>query len=222
MAKKWNNLLQEIPMQYPVNLAGFEGRNLVVETSAWSTPKLLIDGHLAPSGPKRNQYAIKPNNSPHEVLVELKTKFPDPIPVVMANGNEHRIAEPLGPFATIWAMIPLVLIFVGGAIGGLLGGLAAAVNLQAMRSDLPITARYAISGIFSFSAFIIWLTIAMSIQGTLNPSSTQANAPAPPEMLTANGAAPGTISSGSLVPNAVPTLSATPAPGFGATGGAIQ
>lgn len=211
-------------MQYPVNVPGFEGRNMVVETSVWSTPKLLVDGGPAPKGPKRNQYAIKPHNSNHEVLVELKTKFPDSIPVVYANGNEYHIAEPLSTSAMIWAAAPLLLMFVGGAIGGLLGGLAAFANMQAMRSDLPIPARYGISGVFSFAAFIIWLTIALSIQGTLNPSSTQASAPITPDtiMTSPNGAVPSGISPSTLVPNAIPTINATPAPGFAAGGGSIS
>lgn len=196
-------------MQFPVDVPGFEGRNLVVETSAWSTPKLLVDGRPAPRGPKRNQYAIKPNNSNHEVLVELKTTFPDSIPVVYANGNEYRIAEPLSQIALIWAVVPLLLLFVGVVtggmlLGGILGGLATAANIQAMRSNLSIPTRYIISGIFSFAALMFWLTINMSLNGTLYPSSTQVSVPAAPEtVVTANSVT-------------------TPTSGFGTSGEAIS
>ena len=58
---------------------------------------------------------------------------------------------------------PLILVGIGGAIGGGLGGAAYAINLKIYQSTLPIAAKVALNILTGLSAFGIWLAIAMLI-----------------------------------------------------------
>ena len=68
---------------------------------------------------------------------------------------------------------PLVLVFIGGAIGGGLGGAAYGINVLIYRSKLPLFIKIIFNIAIGLAAVIIWYTIAMAI-------SRQWQAPAPP------------------------------------------
>ena len=51
----------------------------------------------------------------------------------------------LTTFEQVVCAVPLVLIFVGGAIGGAAGGLAWAINQKIMRGNAPAPMRYGLT-----------------------------------------------------------------------------
>ena len=61
---------------------------------------------------------------------------------------------------------PLVLVLVGGAIGGGLGGAAYAVNVAIYKSKLPVIAKVALNLVVGVAAIGIWLAIALAIQSS--------------------------------------------------------
>ena len=149
-------------MEYPLTLPGFEGRRLVVQTGGlFSGSKLMIDGRPAPKGPKRRQLLLRRDDGA-EVIAQLRTtNFVDPVPQVVIDGQTIALAEPLKWYHWLWAGLPLSLVFIGGLLGGISGGLATYVNGRIFRSDLSGFAKYAVAGFFSVSAVIAYFVLGI-------------------------------------------------------------
>lgn len=62
---------------------------------------------------------------------------------------------------------PLLLVVLGGAIGGLMGGLAYGVNMYIYKSKLPAGAKIALNIITGCAAIMIWLLIAVALGATV-------------------------------------------------------
>ena len=58
---------------------------------------------------------------------------------------------------------PLVLMFVGGAVGGGLGGAAYGINTAIYKSNFPTAAKIALNAMTGLAAIGIWLAIAITI-----------------------------------------------------------
>jgi hypothetical protein len=59
---------------------------------------------------------------------------------------------------------PLFLLFIGGAIGGLLGGAAYGVNMSLYKSNLPGAFKVVLNLLVGMLAIGIWLTIALMLR----------------------------------------------------------
>lgn len=149
-------------MEYPVDIAGFEDRQIVVKGGGFfSGPKLLVDGQPAPKGPKRGQLLLRRNDGT-EVIAQLRsTNFIDPIPQIIVDGQTIRIAEPLEWYQWLWAGIPVALVFVGGLLGGLCGGIATVINGRVFRSEMNSLAKYVLTGVVSVVAVIAYFVAAI-------------------------------------------------------------
>lgn len=62
---------------------------------------------------------------------------------------------------------PLLLVFVGGAIGGAFGGLAYALNLSIYKSSLPGPLKIILNPIIGIAAFVLWFVISLIIRQAL-------------------------------------------------------
>jgi hypothetical protein len=138
-------------MRYQANLAGLSDRRIEVESSIFGGSKLLVDGQPAPRGSKRSQFLVRATDG-RDSVVELKTVLPDPVPQVLWAGQVIRLEEPLAWYQWLWVCIPLVLMFVGGAIGGLIGAVAATINARVLRSKMSGILRYITTAIISVAA----------------------------------------------------------------------
>jgi hypothetical protein len=146
-------------MRYTVNLAGLADRKVEVESSVFRAPRVLVDGQPAPKGPKRAQFLVRGTDGRDSVL-ELKTKVPDPVPQVLWAGQTIKLEESLKWYQWVWSGVPLLLLFLGGAIGGVVGGVAVTLNVRILRSRMSGTGRYAVTALVSVAAFGIYLAIA--------------------------------------------------------------
>jgi hypothetical protein len=143
-------------MRIPLEINGVSG-SLEVEPAGWFRPaRLFLDGQPAPKGPKRNQYLISQDDGISKLL-QLKQVFIDPVPQVLLDGELIQLAEPLSVFQWIWSAIPIVLIFLGGAIGGGIGGAAFWINTRIFRSEMSNTEQYILCGLVSGIAFFVYL-----------------------------------------------------------------
>jgi hypothetical protein len=148
-------------MQYYVPAEGFEGRQLVVQSAGFlSGPRLMLDGQPAPKGPKRGQLVLRRNDGV-DVIAQLRGLFVDPIPQVTVDGKTIKIAEPLPWYVWVWSGLPLVLLFMGGALGGGLGAAAMMINGRIFRSDIHGALKFAITGAISLVTTLFFFTLAI-------------------------------------------------------------
>jgi hypothetical protein len=145
----------------PVMVEGFEGRQLAVQPAGlFTSSKLFVDGQPAPPGAKRGQVLLRRNDG-REVVASFKNSLPDPVPLLVVDGKEIRLAEPLAWYEWIWVGMPLVLILLGGAVGGALGGVATVINAHLFRSPVSGVTKYVLSGLVSFACVAGWLVVGV-------------------------------------------------------------
>ncbi|MSP40940.1 MAG: hypothetical protein EXR70_20825 [Deltaproteobacteria bacterium] len=149
-------------MQLEVQHAGFTAQRLAVETAEWFRgPRLLVNGSVAAK--KKGCYTVK-TDSGADLAIWLKYNFLDPIPKVKIGDESMELASPLKWHEYVWIGIPIALVFVGGAIGGLAGGLGAHANGRLFRSDRGPIAKYGLSALISLAAGIVYVALATTFQ----------------------------------------------------------
>ena len=147
-------------MRYPLTVPGMEGHNIQVTTATLlKPPQVLIDDFPAPEGSKKGEFLIyRPDGTTATLLL---TGHPlDIVPQVRVNGRRLELTEPLEWHEWLLIGLPLVLLFLG-VVGGVLGGIAAVVNVYLVRSSQPAVVRSLSALGMAFLAFAVVLPIAV-------------------------------------------------------------
>jgi len=148
-------------MDIPVQLPGMEGQTVALRLAgAFSGAQLVLNGRALP---KRNGLVQLRSNAGSTLAVKFKNRFLDPIPNLIVGGQTIQLVPPLEWYQYVWMGIPIVLLFVGGALGGLCGGLAVAVSSRVFRSDLSAGMKYGLTGLISGAAFITYFIVAATV-----------------------------------------------------------
>ena len=148
-------------MQHYVHAEGFEGRQLVVESAGFfSGPRLMLDGQPASKGPKRGQLLLRRNDGV-DVIAQLRGVFVDPIPQVTVDGKTIKIAEPLAWYVWLWGGLPILLLFIGGALGGGLGAAAMMINGRIFRADMHGALKFALTGVISLVTTLVFFALGI-------------------------------------------------------------
>ena len=151
-------------MEFPLSVPGFEGRNLTVKAAGlFSGPKIFIDGEPAGKGPKAGQLVLRRNDG-SQAIARLRNNIIDPVPTITIDEKPVKVAEPLKWYEWLWAGLPVVLVFVGGLLGGLCGGVAAYANGHILRSGLNGVVKFLVTGAISFVAVVIYLILGIALQ----------------------------------------------------------
>lgn len=159
------------PNQSFIQIPGFEARRIVFQRAGFfSSPKLFIDGQEAQIGEKKGQYLLCANNG-SRVKAYFRSMFLDPIPKLVVGEQTILIAEPFKPYEWFIVGLPFVLVIFGGAIGGMLGGIAAATNGYIFRSKLDTAIKYlACMGTLVISS-VSYLVLAVVITLIFDPNA---------------------------------------------------
>ena len=154
-------------MQLAIQHPAFKEQRLVVETAHWFRgPRLLLNGTVVPK--KNGRYTVAADSGA-EIAIQMKYNYLDPIPKVKVGDETAELASPLKWYEYVWIGIPIVLVFSGGAIGGLVGAMGATASGRVFRSGRGSFAKYGLSAAISlgaFVAFVILATVFQSLVGT--------------------------------------------------------
>ena len=146
-------------MEYRVDHPGFRRQTLTVFVNGFSSPRLLLDG--APVEGRRQVYELL-DDAGQTVTLTLKPGFPDILPkVIFAGEPALALGPPLPWYAWVLAALPMTLTVAGGALGGALGGMAAATTLIAFRRDFSTPTKIAIGLGCGFAASVVYFVIAL-------------------------------------------------------------
>jgi hypothetical protein len=169
-------------MPYPLTVPGFEGRQLMIELPGiFSGARLAIDGHPAPKGPRRGEYLLRRPDGTSAIARLKASNFLDPLPQAMIDGLPYNAAPPLKWYQWVWIALPLFLVFIGGAIGGGLGGLATALNGRVFRTGSSTVVRYLLTSLITEVAVVGYFVTASLISSTFLAPAPQAAAVEPKE-----------------------------------------
>jgi hypothetical protein len=154
-------------MDYQVDrIPGFESRKVVVRSSEmFSGPKLLIDDEVIQGN--WGKYTLRRNDG-KEVPARVVNNFIDPVPQLVVDGKTYAPIPPLPWYEMFWAGAPLMLVFVGGALGALFGALAAYFNTRIFRSNMQIVMKYMLTTAISCAAILIYLILRLMLTMAVN------------------------------------------------------
>ena len=132
-------------MGYKVNAEGFEGQDIEIVVSFWTGTKLLVNGEKAGKGPKRGQLLLKRNDG-KEVVATLKQKMLGlDVPQIEIDGKTIDLVKPLTWQQWLFAGSPVVVLFLGGALGAVIAMVGIYLNVKIFRSELSNVLKYVLS-----------------------------------------------------------------------------
>ena len=155
-------------MGYKVNAEGFEGQDIEIVVSFWTGTKLLVNGEKAGRGPKRGQLLLKRNDG-KEVVVTLKQKMLGlDVPQFEIEGKIIDLVKPLTWQQWLFAGSPVVVLFLGGALGAAIGMVGIYLNVKIFRSELSEVLKYILSIVVTVSLIVGYLIFSVILVILLN------------------------------------------------------
>ena len=127
-------------------------------------PQLLLNGE--PVAKQKGQFQLRTNTG-STLAVKMKIRLLDPIPNLVAGGQTIEVAPALAWYQYLWMGLPVLLVFGGGAIGGICGGLAAGVSGRIFRGEHSEGTKYAITGLISVAALLTYYVAASAFSAAI-------------------------------------------------------
>ncbi|HCE44288.1 MAG TPA: hypothetical protein DET40_12130 [Lentisphaeria bacterium] len=130
--------------------------------------QVLVDGKVADRDEKGTRYLIE-DDAGNEIKFEsgLDEKWS---PWLKADGDDVKLALPLAWYQWAWIGLPVILVFAGGLIGGMIGGATTYLNMLVMQSNRPAVLRYGVTLVLSSSAVVLYALLAVLLNVTLGTS----------------------------------------------------
>jgi hypothetical protein len=151
---------------------GFSNHKLAVRAAGFFRgPQLRIDNAVAnkdrTAGKGRDAaYWVQKDDGISTVL-KLKWNLIDPVPTLRIGENDYLLAPRLRWYEYVWMGLPIVLTFLGGAIGAVIGILGTKVSAEVFRGNSHPVAKYVITGLVSVSCVIAYLALAVFLRTLL-------------------------------------------------------
>jgi hypothetical protein len=152
----------------PISIDGVAGPIIVTTHAFWGRPAVTVGGLPALRTGKR-QYTL-PVTAGGAVEATLRSGFADPYPTVEVNGVQHRTGPTVPIVLRVLALVPILLVAVGGLLGGLIGGLGVVANLAVARTRTPSVVKALIMIGVSVVAFVVMLAVAVAVGGATSQS----------------------------------------------------
>jgi hypothetical protein len=148
-------------MSYAVNMEGFEGQKLEVTAGFWTAPRLLINGQPAVRGKKRGEMLLQRNDGT-QITARWKPQILGlDVPQLVAEGKTVRLVEPLKWYQLAWGGWPILLLFIGGALGAIAGFVGFVINTRIFRAGMNEGLKYVVTGLVSILAVIAYFIMAV-------------------------------------------------------------
>jgi len=150
-------------MRLAVQHPKFKSQRLSIETasSPFGGPKLLLNDLVVKR--EKGRYPVT-DDSGAPILIQIKGNLVDPVPTLVIDEEKVKLAEPLQWYEYAWSGMPILLMFIGGALGGLVGGVASIANGRIFRSDRRSTEKYAMAGLITVTAVAIYYVVAVVLR----------------------------------------------------------
>lgn len=155
-------------MEYEITgIPGFENRKVTVQPAGIiSGVKVFLDGEQIK--PKFGGKYILRRNDGTDVEARLRSNLIDPMPQLTVEGKNYAALPPLPWYELVWSGLPVLMIFIGGALGAFLGVLAAYGNVHIFRSNLQPVVKYLVTAVISFVAVVAWLILGTLLTMAVN------------------------------------------------------
>ena len=143
------------------NIEGFEGQKIEAKVSFWTGPRLFVKGVPAPKGLRRGEMVLQRNDGRQIYAVWKPQILGLDVPKLVVDGKTINLAPPLKWYQWIWSALPILLIFWGGLMGAITGVIAFSINTNIFRSSQNEAMNYALTGVVSVLAVIVYIFAAL-------------------------------------------------------------
>jgi hypothetical protein len=157
-------------MTYQFQLSDFPGSTFEMQTSIWTgKSKLFKDGERVNQSTEKGKPFLIPSAVGGVVKAFPKQTYPDFVPLLEILGTKHLVVAKLPWYEYVIGGIPVVLLFIGGGLGGLLGGLGMVTNYHLFRENASPLTRYAKVMALTVGCFILYFAVALVIATFIPP-----------------------------------------------------
>lgn len=149
-------------------IEGFEGQDIVVKSSLLSGTKMFINDQKAPKGQRWGEMALTRNDGRVVTAMWKPQMLGFDTPQLMVEGKTIQLVDALKWYEMVFAGLPIILVFIGGLLGAIVGVLAFTASTSIFRSEINKFSKYALAGLITIFAVLIYLVLATVIQVALN------------------------------------------------------
>ncbi len=151
-----------------IQVDGCENQNIELGYSFWTGAQLMINGNKAPKGANRREMIITKDDGTQVSAYWKQRSFGFDKPNLVVDGKEIEITPPLKWYELVWCGLPIILVFIGGALGAIIGFIAFALNSTIFRSNISRLLQFLITLVISVLAVLLWFFIAAAVTVALN------------------------------------------------------
>jgi hypothetical protein len=116
-----------------LSIPGIQGRVTVSPPGLFRGAEVRVDG--APAKRKGWGKLLLPRADGSLAEARLVDHFTRTVPSLQIGSEKHEAGEAIPPLQVVFALLPFVLLVIGGAIGGACGAVAFVVNQGVIRSQ---------------------------------------------------------------------------------------
>lgn len=151
-------------MDFHPAIEGFEGQNIEVKTSMWTGTKMFINGEKAPKGPHRGTMSLTRNDGRVVTARWIPQMMGFDTPQLEVDGKNYLLTQPLKWYEMLLSAMPIVLVFIGGLLGAIIGILAFGANAAIFRSGMNKVVKVLLALLIIVVAVIVYLVVATVFQ----------------------------------------------------------
>jgi len=154
-------------LRYPISLDGFEDQTLEIQPGGlFSGPKVFVNHQPAPRG-KAREILLRRNDGTSVVARLKPSVFGLDVPQLVVDGKTIRAVDPLKWYVWVWIALPILLLFVGGALGGIVGALGLTTNARIVRSKMNGLAKFALTAAVSVFVTAAFAAVVVALGGLI-------------------------------------------------------
>lgn len=144
-----------------------------LEKSFWlGRLRLWCQGREVPRSTEKGKPFLIPVPNGQPVRVHVKGNGMDYLPRIEVDGREVSLGRPLSTLEYALGGIPLVLIFLGGAIGGASGAVGTMYNYRLLRATTSLPMKVlGVTGVTLLSV-LVYLVVAGLVQTLMGGGTT--------------------------------------------------
>lgn len=145
-------------MKYDMNLPNFENRTFYVQDdSIWKAPKVILDNEIVKK--HRGSYLVTDSHG-EEVKFKIIRNALEKVPAILINKEKKPLTEDKYKWhEVVFIGWPFLLLFIGGGLGALFGGWAAANNANIFKNNKK--SKYMMSILSSFGILFIYFLLLL-------------------------------------------------------------
>lgn len=154
-------------MRYRIYPTGFANQTLEVVTSGFGGKARLLVNNQEVTAKKKQPMILRRDDGQVVEATWKRDFFGIDVPNLTIDGSIVEVTKPLPVIAKIWCFLPLIFIFIGGAIGALIGILTAAANVSVFRLPTNIVVRIILTLLISLAGTGLLLFLASTLNALL-------------------------------------------------------